>query len=137
MPNYHTILYFSSSKKQEKKLGTSDNTDLFQITRWFVDRGINYKTELDKRDSTLDVILWQCAENDNAIQNSELLMKECVLLNLYNQLQSALTTSDSYPRVSAECVNERNAVAHCIKRSAKTSVTNGEAVRYLLSALSK
>ncbi|XP_051171671.1 leucine-rich repeat transmembrane neuronal protein 4-like [Leptopilina boulardi] len=108
-----------------------------KLTRWLKDKGNRYTSEGDGfkyREDYLDSLIWKCAI-DREIENSELLMKECVFLNLYNQLQTALVTSCSFPSTASECVNERSSLVRCIQQSGNGNINNGEAVRKLLLAL--
>ncbi|XP_033225668.1 peroxidasin-like [Belonocnema kinseyi] len=108
-----------------------------KLTRWLKDKGVIYASEeggFKYREDFLDSLIWRCAI-DPEIGSSETKMKECVLLNLYNQLQTALVTSCSFPSVAAECINERSALLNCIQQSGNGNINNGEAVRKLLLAL--
>lgn len=108
-----------------------------QLTRWLKDKGIRYASEGDGfkyREDFLDSLIWRC-DIDQEIGKSELLMKECIFLNLYNQLQTALVTSCSFPSTAAECVNERSSLVRCIQQNGNGNINNGEAVRKLLLAL--
>ncbi|XP_043473103.1 leucine-rich repeat, immunoglobulin-like domain and transmembrane domain-containing protein 2 [Leptopilina heterotoma] len=108
-----------------------------KLTRWLRDRGNQYTSEGDGfkyREDFLDSLIWKC-DIDRQIADSELLMKECVFLNLYNQLQTALVTSCSFPSSASECVNERSSLVRCIQESGNGNINNGEAVRKLLLAL--
>ncbi|XP_012283749.1 leucine-rich repeat transmembrane neuronal protein 4 [Orussus abietinus] len=108
-----------------------------KTTRWLVDKGVNYMSYSEISENWLDEMLWMCGFGEPEVEESEILMKECVLLSLFNQLKSALTTSDSYAFTVSECVNERNAVASCLLQSGKPGkpITNGEAMRKLLLAV--
>lgn len=111
---------------------------VFQMTLWFNDKGINYLDGLDpKSGSWLDRVLWLCAEGDYVQTISEERMRECVLLNLFNQLRSALKSTDSYRTSSQQCATERRAFAGCIanKGGSGESVTNGEAATRIIVAL--
>lgn len=108
------------------------------LTLWLRDLGINYDVGQRGEEDWLDSILWLCATDDDKIANSEVLMKECVILNLFNQLRTGLTTSVSFPLpVSEECTSARNELTKCIAgdRRRGTAVTNGHVVRKLLRQL--
>lgn len=113
---------------------------MLQLTLWLKDMGINYHSEQDHaEESWLDSILWLCAADDGKVADSEILMKECVLQNLFNQLRTALTTSESYPlSVSQECIYARNDLTKCVaanRRRGREVTTNGYVVRKLLRQL--
>nr|XP_012231959.1 PREDICTED: insulin-like growth factor-binding protein complex acid labile subunit [Linepithema humile] len=108
------------------------------LTLWLRDLGINYETEQRGEENWLDSILWLCAADDGRIADSEVLMKECVILNLFNQLRTALTTAESFPLpVSEECINARNELTKCVAgdRRRGKAVNNGHVVRKLLRQL--
>ena len=101
------------------------------------DKGIHYASESDGfkyREDTLDSLIWRCGI-DFEIGDNETLMKECVIMNLYNQVQTALISSCSFPTVATECINERSALVRCIQKTGNGNINNGEAVRKLLLAL--
>lgn len=109
------------------------------LTLWLHDLGISYKTEQRGEENWLDDILWLCGADDVRIADSEALMQECVVLNLFNQLRTGLTTAESFPlSVPQECVHARNELTACIAADRKTGrevVTNGHVVRKLLRHL--
>lgn len=109
------------------------------MTLWLRDLGINYDVERRGEENWLDSILWLCAADDGRIADSEVLMKECVILNLFNQLRTGLTTSVSFPlTVSEECKSARNELTKCVAADGKSrgkAVTNGHVVRKLLRQL--
>lgn len=112
-----------------------------QLTLWLHDLGISYKSEQRGEENWLDSILWLCAADDVRIADSDVLMKECVVLNLFNQLRTGLTTAESFPlSVPQECVYARNELTMCIaadRRSGREVVTNGHVVRKLLKQLTE
>ncbi|XP_076544765.1 uncharacterized protein LOC117601531 [Osmia lignaria lignaria] len=107
-----------------------------KLTLWMRDHGVNYKTEESEKEAWLDKLLWLCAINDASVAESEVLMKECVILNLFNQLRTGLSSAESYPlSVSQECVNARNLLTSCIVTQSQRSsqaFTNGNAIKNLL-----
>lgn len=110
-----------------------------QLTLWMQDLGISYKTEQRGEDDWLNSILWLCAADDVKLADSEVFMKECVVLNLFNQLRTGLTTSESFPLFTPqECIYARNELTKCIaaeRRHGREVVTNGHVVRKLLRHL--
>lgn len=114
------------------------NVFALQLTLWLRDLGINYKTEQRGEENWLDSILWLCAAWDGRTADSEVLMKECVVLNLFNQLRTGLTTAQSFPlSVSEECTSARNELTKCIAEDRRhgKAVSNGHVVRKLLRQL--
>ncbi|XP_011173612.2 chondroadherin [Solenopsis invicta] len=109
------------------------------LTLWLQDLGINYKGEQRGRDNWLDSILWLCAAEDDKIAESEVFMKECVVLNLFNQLLTGLTTAESFPlTIPQSCTDARNELTKCLatdRRNGREVVTNGHVVRKLLRHL--
>ncbi|XP_072756656.1 uncharacterized protein [Anoplolepis gracilipes] len=109
------------------------------LTLWLRDMGISYKTEERGEENWLDSILWLCAADDGKVADSEVLMKECVILNLFNQLRTGLTTAESFPlSIPQECIYARNALTTCVatdRRHSREVVTNGHVVRKLLRQL--
>ncbi|KAL6447389.1 hypothetical protein ACFW04_001536 [Cataglyphis niger] len=111
------------------------------LTLWLQDLGINYKTEQRGEENWLDSILWLCAADDGKVADSEVLMKECVILNLFNQLRTGLTTAESFPlSIPQECIYARNELTRCIAtdhRRGREVITNGHVVRKLLRQLTE
>ncbi|KMQ96450.1 leucine-rich repeat and immunoglobulin-like domain-containing nogo receptor-interacting protein [Lasius niger] len=109
------------------------------LTLWLQDLGINYKTEQRGVENWLDSILWLCAADDGKVADSEVLMKECVILNLFNQLRTGLTTAESFPlSIPQECIYARNELTRCVatdNRRGREVTTNGHVVRKLLRQL--
>ncbi|XP_070165536.1 peroxidasin homolog [Polyergus mexicanus] len=109
------------------------------LTLWLQDLGINYKTEQHGDENWLDSILWLCAADDGKIADSEVLMKECVILNLFNQLRTGLTTAESFPlSIPQECIYARNELTKCVttdRRRGREVITNGRVVRKMLRQL--
>nr|XP_012152816.1 PREDICTED: TLR4 interactor with leucine rich repeats-like isoform X2 [Megachile rotundata] len=107
-----------------------------KLTLWMRDHGVNYRTEQSQKEAWLDKLLWLCAINDEKVAESEDLMKECVILNLFNQLRTGLSTAESYPLqdVSQECVNARNLLTDCIVTDTRKydTFTNGNVIKNLL-----
>ena len=108
------------------------------MTLWFNDKGINY-LNVDNHSGSedwLDRVLWRCAEDDYVGTTTETQMRECVLLNLFNQLKLALKTTDSYKSSAQQCAIERQVFTSCIASSGKEidSITNGEAMSNILRA---
>lgn len=101
--------------------------------------GINYKAEQRGEENWLDSILWLCATDDVKIADSEVFLKECVVLNLFNQLRTGLTTAESFPlSIPQECIYARNELTKCVaadRRHGREVVTNGHVVRKLLRHL--
>ncbi|XP_029166130.1 uncharacterized protein LOC114936938 [Nylanderia fulva] len=126
-----------------EKFRFSGNPLTFQcrgkLTLWLKDLGINYQTEERVEENWLDSILWLCAAYDGKVADSEVLMKECVILNLFNQLRTGLTTAESYPlSVPQECIYARNELTKCVaadRRLGREVTTNGHVVRKLLRQL--
>ncbi|XP_077276141.1 uncharacterized protein LOC143904967 [Temnothorax americanus] len=126
-----------------EKLRFSGNPLTFRcrgtLTLWLRDLGINYKIEQRGEENWLDDILWLCAADDVKIAESEVFMKECVVLNLFNQLRTGLTTAESFPlSIPQECIYARNVLTQCIaanRRHGREVVTNGHVVRKLLRQL--
>lgn len=126
-----------------EKLRFSDNPFTFRcrgtLTLWLHDLGIDYRTTQRGEEDWLDSLLWLCAADDGKVADSEVLMKECVIFNLFNQLRTGLTTSESYPLdVSQECAYAREELTRCAmtgRKSSKEVVTNGHVVRKLLRQL--
>ncbi|TGZ37736.1 uncharacterized protein [Temnothorax longispinosus] len=126
-----------------EKLRFSGNPLTFRcrstLTLWLRDLGINYKIEQRGEENWLDDILWLCAADDVKIAESEVFMKECVVLNLFNQLRTGLTTAESFPlSIPQECTYARNELTQCIaadRRHGREVVTNGHVVRKLLRQL--
>ncbi|GAB1867848.1 Chondroadherin-like [Camponotus japonicus] len=109
------------------------------LTLWLHDLGINYKTEQRGLENWLDSILWLCAADDGKVADSEVLMKECVILNLFNQLRTSLTTAESFPlSIPQDCIYARNELTTCIatdRKRGREVITNGHVVRKLLRQL--
>ncbi|XP_029673326.1 chondroadherin-like [Formica exsecta] len=109
------------------------------LTLWLQDLGINYKTEQRGDEDWLDSILWLCAADDGKVADSEVLMKECVILNLFNQLRTGLTTAESFPlSIPQECIYARNELTKCVttdRRRGREVITNGHVMRKLLRQL--
>ncbi|XP_011647334.1 SLIT and NTRK-like protein 2 [Pogonomyrmex barbatus] len=110
------------------------------LTLWLHDLGINYKAlEQLGKETWLDSILWLCAADDVKVADSEILMKECVVLNLFNQLRTGLMTAESFPlSVPQDCVNMRNELTKCVaanRRNGREVITNGHVIRKLLRQL--
>ncbi|XP_043248471.1 leucine-rich repeat-containing protein 26-like [Colletes gigas] len=106
-----------------------------KLTLWMRDHGVSYKTEHSEKEMWLDKLLWRCAMDDPVVAESEVLMKECVILNLFSQLRTGLSTAVSYPlSVSAECANMRNLLTRCIDNETRkyTTNTNGNMIKQLL-----
>ncbi|XP_011874529.1 PREDICTED: leucine-rich repeat-containing protein 26-like [Vollenhovia emeryi] len=103
------------------------------------DLGISYKTDQRDEENWLDSILWLCAMDDVKTAASEVFMEECVILNLFNQLRTGLTTAESFPiSTPQECIYARNELTTCIaadRRNGREVVTNGNVVRKLLRHL--
>lgn len=100
---------------------------------------MSYKTEQRGEENWLDGVLWLCAGDDVKIAESEVFMRECVILSLFNQLRTGLTTAESFPlTVPQECTYARNELTSCLaadRRSGREVVTNGQFVRKLLRQL--
>ncbi|XP_012541469.2 insulin-like growth factor-binding protein complex acid labile subunit [Monomorium pharaonis] len=109
------------------------------LTLWLRDLGINYKAEQNGQENWLDSVLWLCAADDDKIADSEVLMKECIILNLFNQLRTGLTTAEFFPLFTPqECINARNELTKCIaadRKYGREVITNGHVVRKLLRQL--
>lgn len=112
---------------------------MLQLTLWLHDLGISYKTEQRGKEDWLDDILWLCAADDGKVADSEVLMKECVILNLFNQLRTGLTTAESFPlSIPQDCTYARNQLATCVatdRKRGREVITNGHVVRKLLRQL--
>lgn len=126
-----------------EKLRFSGNPLTFRcrgtLTLWSRDLGVSYKTEQRGEENWLDGVLWLCAGDDVKIAESEVFMRECVILSLFNQLRTGLTTAESFPlTVPQECTYARNELTSCLaadRRSGREVVTNGQFVRKLLRQL--
>ncbi|KYQ47668.1 Peroxidasin like protein [Trachymyrmex zeteki] len=126
-----------------EKLRFSGNPLTFQcrgkLTLWLKDLGISYKTDQREDENWLDNILWLCATDDVKIADSEVFMKECVVLNLFNQLRTGLTTAESFPlSISQECIDARYELTKCVaadRKHGREVITNGHVVRKLLEQL--
>ncbi|XP_020287981.1 peroxidasin homolog [Pseudomyrmex gracilis] len=126
-----------------EKLRFSGNPLTFRcrstLTLWLQDLGIGYRTEQRGEDDWLDNILWLCTADDGKVAESEILMKECVILNLFNQLRTGLSTAESSPLfVPQDCIYMRNQLTQCVARNyrhGREVVTNGHVVRKLLRQL--
>ncbi|EFN78221.1 chondroadherin [Harpegnathos saltator] len=121
-----------------EKFRFSDNPLSFRcrgtLTLWLHDLGVDYKSEQRGDEDWLDSLLWLCAADDGKVADSEVLLKECVIFNLFNQLRSGLTTAESYPlAIPQDCVHARKELTKCV--AAGRSVTNGHVVRKLLRQL--
>lgn len=97
------------------------------------DHYVSYKTELSEKEAWLEKLLWLCAIGDASVAESELLMKECVILNLFNQLRTGLSSAESYP-LNANCANERDRLMDCIvsERYKMNLPNNGNVIKKLL-----
>ncbi|KOC69046.1 Leucine-rich repeat-containing protein 26 [Habropoda laboriosa] len=104
-----------------------------KLTLWMRDHGVSCRTEMSEKEAWLDKPLWHCAISDANIAKSEALLKECVILNLFNQLRTGLTTAESYP-LDAKCADMRNRLTNCIAVEANMSrnLTNGNVTKMLL-----
>ncbi|CAK9830353.1 Leucine-rich repeat-containing protein 26 [Anthophora retusa] len=104
-----------------------------KLTLWMRNHGIRGRTEMSEKEEWLDKPLWHCAISDAIVAKSEVLMKECVILNLFNQLRTGLTTAESYP-LNAKCSSERNRLTDCIVLEALQfqTYTNGNIIKKLL-----
>ncbi|KAK1116816.1 hypothetical protein K0M31_020517 [Melipona bicolor] len=104
-----------------------------KLTLWMRDHGVSYKTEENEKQAWLDKLLWLCAIGDANVAKSEVLMKECVILNLFNQLRTGLSTAESYP-LTMDCATERDRLTNCIITEAQAfpSITNGNVIKKLL-----
>lgn len=119
--------------------GTSVATGVYvsiwklQLTLWVRDHGVRHKSEMSEKEGWLDKLLWLCAIGDASVGKSEVLMKECVILNLFNQLRTGLSTAESYP-IAMDCPSERNSLTNCIIAEARQfqALTNGNAIKKLL-----
>ncbi|XP_011701451.1 PREDICTED: leucine-rich repeat-containing protein 26-like [Wasmannia auropunctata] len=126
-----------------EKLRFSGNPLTFRcrgtLTLWLRDLGISYKTDQRGEENWLDSILWLCAADDVKVADSEVFMKECVILNLFNQLRTGLTTAESFPlSIPQGCVHARNELTKCVaedRKHGREVVTNGHVVRKLLRQL--
>ncbi|KAG5315446.1 PXDN protein, partial [Acromyrmex insinuator] len=109
------------------------------LTLWLQDLGINYKTDQREEENWLDNILWLCASDDVKTADSEVFMKECVVLNLFNQLRTGLTTAESFPlSIPQECIDARHELTKCVaadRKHGREVITNGHVVRKLLGQL--
>ncbi|XP_078036231.1 uncharacterized protein LOC144469638 [Augochlora pura] len=107
-----------------------------KLTLWMRDHGVSYKTGFSSAQETwLDKLLWLCAIDDSAVAASELLIKECVLLNLFEQLRIGLTTAESYPlQVSSECADAMDRLMVCAAKESEEAgpSTNARFVTNLL-----
>ncbi|CAD1481111.1 unnamed protein product, partial [Heterotrigona itama] len=104
-----------------------------KLTLWMRDHEVSYKTEQNERQTWLDKLLWLCAIGDANVAKSEVLMKECVILNLFNQLRTGLSTAESYP-LAVDCATERDRLTNCMitETQAFRSITNGYVIKKLL-----
>ncbi|KZC09127.1 SLIT and NTRK-like protein 2 [Dufourea novaeangliae] len=105
-----------------------------QLTLWMRDHGVSYKTEQSEKETWLDKLLWLCAIDNPEVAESEILIKECVILSLFNQLRTGLSTAESYPLfVSGECQEARNRLTDCVANEAQNqrTYTNGNVIAKL------
>ncbi|CAL7934596.1 unnamed protein product [Xylocopa violacea] len=104
-----------------------------KLTLWMRDHGVGYEIEQSEKETWLDKLLWLCAIGDASVAKSEVLMKECVILNLFNQLRTGLSTAASYP-LTVDCAVQRDRLTNCIAEEARSfqSLTNGNVIRNLL-----
>ncbi|XP_076766381.1 uncharacterized protein LOC143433121 [Xylocopa sonorina] len=104
-----------------------------KLTLWMRDHGVSQKIEESEKETWLDKLLWYCAIGDENVAKSELLMKECVILNLFNQLRTGLSTATSYP-LATNCAVQRDRLTNCIAKEARDSesLTNGNFIKNLL-----
>lgn len=102
-----------------------------QLTLWMQDHGVNYKNEQNKKEAWVDKLLWLCAIGDASVAESELLMKECVILNLFNQFRTGLSTEKSNSTID-HCVAERHELTSCIVAENQHRLTNGNVIKKLL-----
>ncbi|XP_017878030.1 chaoptin-like [Ceratina calcarata] len=118
-------LYFNGNPLTFKSRGT--------LTLWLRDHGVAYKIESIEKEAWLDKLLWLCAIGDASVAESEELIKECVILNAFNQLRTGLSTAESYPLVT-NCAVQRNLLTSCIvtETQRQQSLTNGNVIKKLL-----
>ncbi|XP_031829335.2 uncharacterized protein LOC116425561 [Nomia melanderi] len=98
-----------------------------KMTLWMRDHGVSYKSGTDEKETWLDKLLWLCAIDDPAAAESELLIKQCVIMNLFNQLRTGLTTADSYPRYFSKCVDPGYFLIDCVLKEAEPHRTDTNA----------
>nr|XP_033327219.1 leucine-rich glioma-inactivated protein 1-like [Megalopta genalis] len=107
-----------------------------KLTLWMRDHGVSYKTGAsDAKEAWLDKLLWLCAIDDSAVAGSELLIKECLLLNLFEQLKTGLTTAESYPlQISYDCADAMDRLMVCAAKESEDAgpSTNARFVTNLL-----
>lgn len=99
------------------------------------DHGVSYKTENSEKVAWLDKLLWLCAMDDPIVAESEVLMKECVILNLFGQLRTGLGTAESYPlSLQADCAIKRDRLTSCMVDEAQKiqASKNGHIITDLL-----
>ena len=110
-----------------------------KLTLWMRDHGVSYEAELSEKESWLNKLLWLCAIGNADVAESEVLMKECVILNLFNQLRTGLSTAEFYPlTLPRECVDARKTFTSCIADQARAqdhALTNGNVIKSLLRYL--
>ena len=110
-----------------------------KLTLWMQDHGVSYETELREKESWLDKLLWLCAIGNADVAKSEILMKECLILNLFNQLRTGLSTAEFYPlTLPRECVDARKIFTSCIATQTRTydhAFTNGNVIKRILQYL--
>lgn len=91
------------------------------------DHGVSYKSGHDEKETWLDKLLWLCAIDDPAVAESELLIKQCVILNLFNQLRTSLPATGSYPLHWSKCADPGYFLIDCIKKEAEPRGTDTNA----------
>ncbi|XP_031772994.1 uncharacterized protein LOC105735751 [Apis florea] len=99
-----------------------------KLTLWMQDHGVNYKNEESKKEAWLDKLLWLCAIGDASVAESEVLMKECVILNLFNQFRTGLSTEKSNSTID-HCVAERHQLTSCVVAENQHRLTNGNVIK--------
>lgn len=82
-----------------------------QLTLWMRDHGVNYVDGESEKEAWVDKLLWLCAIGDTSVAESEVSMKECIILNLFNQFRTGLEKSNS---TIDQCAPERHQLTSCI-----------------------
>ncbi|XP_003250993.1 leucine-rich repeat-containing protein 26 [Apis mellifera] len=100
-----------------------------KLTLWMRDHGVNYVDGESEKEAWVDKLLWLCAIGDTSVAESEVSMKECIILNLFNQFRTGLEKSNS---TIDQCAPERHQLTSCIAAENRHQLTNGNVIKKLL-----
>lgn len=116
-------VYFSGNRLSFKCRG--------KLTLWMRDHGVNYENGESEKEAWLDKLLWLCAIGNTSVAESEILMKECIILNLFNQFRTGLSIEKSNSTTN-HCAAERYQLTSCIAAENHHQLTNGNVIKKLL-----